>query len=111
MAVDQPRKYRVRREIDHLRRIRHGDAPPDGLIAYEWRTGKAWKIVVVNLSGGTCQGRIPLAGSVDAKAQYTFWDQLHDVKYPRSGEELSGVGLFVRRDAFEAHLFDITAAS
>jgi hypothetical protein len=88
-----------------------GDAPPDGLIAYEWRTGKAWKIVVVNLSGGTCQGRIPLAGSVDAKAQYTFWDQLHDVKYPRSGEELSGVGLFVRRDAFEAHLFDITAAS
>ncbi len=30
MAVDQPRKNRIRREIDYLRRIRHGDAPPDG---------------------------------------------------------------------------------
>jgi hypothetical protein len=87
-----------------------GDAPPDGLIAYEWRTDKAWKIVVVNLSGNTCQGRIPLADSFDAQTQYTFWDQANDVKYPRSGEELNGLGLFVRRDAFEAHLFDITAA-
>jgi hypothetical protein len=88
-----------------------GDAPPDGLIAYEWRTDKAWKIVVVNLSGGTCQGRIPLGGGVDAKAQYVFWDQANNVKYPRTGEELNSLGLFVRRDAFEAHLFDITTAS
>ncbi len=87
-----------------------GDAPPDGLIAYEWRSDSAWKIVVVNLADGTCQGRIPLAGAVDAAAQYTFWDQVNDVKYPRTGAELSSMGLFVRRDRFEAHLFDIAKA-
>jgi hypothetical protein len=87
-----------------------GDAPPDGLIAYEWRSDKAWKIVVVNLSDVTCQGRIPLGDGVNAAAQYVFWDQINDAKYPRSGEELRGVGLFVRRDRFQAHLFDISAA-
>ncbi len=85
-----------------------GDAPPDGLIAYEWRNDNAWKLIVVNLAGGTCQGRIPLAGAVDAGANYTFWDQVNDVKYPRSGAELTTMGLFVRRDRFEAHLFDVT---
>jgi hypothetical protein len=85
-----------------------GDAPPYGLIAYEWRSDSAWKMIVVNLADGTCQGRIPLAGAVDSAAQYTFWDQVNDVKYLRSAEELQGIGLFVRRDRFEAHLFDIT---
>ncbi len=80
------------------------------MIVYEWRSEKAWKIVAVNLSDGTCQGRIPLAGSVDAGKQYVFWDQINDVKYPRSGKELHDLGLFVRRDRFEAHLFDISLA-
>jgi Alpha amylase, catalytic domain len=86
-----------------------GDAPPDGLIVYEWRSDKAWKIVVVNLSDRTSQGRIPLAGSVPTGGQYIFYDQINDVKYERSGDELHNLGLFVRRDRFQAHLFDIAA--
>ncbi|MGC2720573.1 MAG: alpha-amylase family glycosyl hydrolase, partial [Candidatus Acidiferrales bacterium] len=88
-----------------------GDAPPDGLIAYEWRSDTAWKMVVVNLADGTCQGRIPIGNGISADAQYLFWDQINEVKYPRSGAELHDVGLFVRRDRFQAHLFDITRVS
>jgi hypothetical protein len=87
-----------------------GDTSPDGLIAYEWRSDKAWKIIVVNLSEGTSQGRIPLATSMPAGGQYNFFDQVNDVTYLRSGDEVHNIGLFVRRDKFQAHLFDITAA-
>lgn len=87
-----------------------GDATSENLIAYEWRSAAAWKIIVVNLSGGTAQGLIRLADRVSPANEYTFYDQLHEVRYPRFGQELSNIGLFVRRDPFQAHLFDITVA-
>ncbi len=85
-----------------------GDISPDGLIAYEWRSSDVWKIVVVNLLAGTSQGRIPLGGRVAADKQYVLYDELNDVRYARSGAELHTVGLFVQRNGFQAHLFDVT---
>jgi len=89
---------------------REGDTSPDGLIAYEWRSQEAWKLIVVNLSAVASQGRIPLGERVRADMQYSVYDELNDVRYPRTGEELHTLGLFVRREGLQVHLFDITPA-
>lgn len=84
-----------------------GDGTSVNLIAYEWRLGSAWKVIVANLSGGASQGRIPLGDRVTPSKQYMFDDQLNDAQYQRDGQELHDSGLFVRREAFGAHLFDV----
>jgi hypothetical protein len=45
---------------------------------------------------------------VQADKDYIFYDELHDVRYPRKGEELHAKGLFVRLEGFQSHLFDVT---
>ncbi|MFZ0883514.1 MAG: alpha-amylase family glycosyl hydrolase [Candidatus Acidiferrales bacterium] len=94
-----------------LELVAEGDPSPDGLIVYEWRSANAWKVIAANLTGSTSQGRLRLGDRVSPAQQYIFYDELNDVKYPRSGEELHNVGLFIRRDGFQAHLFDVTVAS
>jgi Alpha amylase, catalytic domain len=87
--------------------VPEGDSTAGNLIVYEWRSDAAWKIIVVNSSGSAAQGRVHLGDRVSRDKQYVFRDELNDVSYPRHGEELSDVGLFVRRDAYSAHLFDV----
>ncbi|HEY6904460.1 MAG TPA: alpha-amylase family glycosyl hydrolase [Candidatus Acidoferrales bacterium] len=85
-----------------------GDAPPDGLITYEWRSENSWRVISVNLTGQASQGRVHFEGHSLAAKEYVFYDQLNDVRYIRSRDELRGVGLFVRREAFQAHIFDVS---
>jgi hypothetical protein len=87
-----------------------GDAPPDGLVTYEWRSAKAWKIVVVNLTERSSQGRIHFGDHPLAAKEYVFYDVLNDVRYARDGDELRDRGLFVRREGLEAHIFDVSPA-
>ncbi|MGC1933609.1 MAG: alpha-amylase family glycosyl hydrolase [Candidatus Acidiferrales bacterium] len=85
-----------------------GDDTFRNLVAYQWLSNNARKIVVVNLAGGMSQGRVLLTEGISASQQYTFLDQLHDIRYPRAGDEIAASGLYVRLDAFRAHLFDVT---
>jgi hypothetical protein len=85
------------------------DSSFENLVAYEWRSKSTWKMIVANLSGIASQGRIPLGDGVSPSAQYTFDDQLNGVVYERNGAELHNPGLFVRREAFDAHVFDVRA--
>ena len=87
-----------------------GYTSPLGLIVYEWRSKQAWKVIAVNLAAGASQGRVRLADGVSKTQQYIFYDQLNEVRYDRSGEELHDVGLFVRLEGFQAHIFDVTPA-
>jgi hypothetical protein len=87
-----------------------GDHSADNLVAYEWQLESAWKIVVVNLAGGASQGRIRLGDRPLSAKQYIFHDALDDGRYTRATTELREPGLFVRRDAFGAHLFDVSPA-
>jgi hypothetical protein len=48
--------------------------------------------------------------SLGAK-EYLFYDHLNEVRYIRAGDEMRGVGLFVRREPFEAHIFDVSPIS
>lgn len=85
-----------------------GDAPPDGLIVYEWRSENSWKVIAVNLTNQTSQGRIHFEGRSLTAKEYLFYDQLNDVRYVRAGEEMRGAGLFVRREGSQAHIFDVS---
>ncbi|MGH9709390.1 MAG: hypothetical protein ACRD37_02445, partial [Candidatus Acidiferrales bacterium] len=85
-----------------------GDDTFRNLVAYQWLDTNAWKVVIVNLSGTSSQGRVRFSTGISASQQYTFLDQLHDVPYPRVGDEIVHSGLYVRLDPYRAHLFDIT---
>ena len=87
-----------------------GDSTFENLVLYEWRLAStgAWKVIAVNLKETPSQGWVYLGMSVDDGGTYIFYDQLHNVRYPRKGSELREHGLFVRLDGFQAHLFDVT---
>jgi len=87
------------------------DDTSGNLAAYEWRFENAWKVIVVNLTGGASQGRISFGDRSLPAQEYMFHDELDDVRYPRSGDEIRRLGLFVRREAFQSHLFDVSPAS
>jgi hypothetical protein len=87
-----------------------GDDTSGNLVAYEWRIEGVWKLIVVNLVGAASQGRIRFGDRPLPAGGCVFHDELDDARYPRSGDELRRVGLFVRRDGFQAHLFDVSPA-
>jgi len=82
----------------------------ENLIAYEWRSAKAWKVIVANVTGEIAQGRVQFGDRILPDKSYILYDELNQEPYPRSGKELRELGLFVRRDRFGAHLFDVTFA-
>lgn len=87
-----------------------GDGTAGNLVAYEWQSEKAWKIIAVNLAGSASQGRIRFGNRPLPAKQYVFYDELNDVRYLRDADELRRIGLFVLRGAFDAHLFQVTPA-
>jgi hypothetical protein len=84
-----------------------GDPSFQNLIAYRWRSDKAWKIVVSNLGASPSQGSILLERDVDPSRHYAFVDQLNDRSCEWSGRDLSAGGLFVRLEAYQSHIFDV----
>ena len=103
-------------EVFHVGRWNLLEVAPDSddtsanLIVYEWRLEKIWKVIVVNLASCASQGRVKLGDRVSPEQQYIFHDQLNEERYLRSGDELHSIGLFVRLEAGQAHLFDVTLA-
>ena len=79
------------------------------LMTYEWRSSQAWNVIAVNLRETPAQGWVRFDASMLSAADYIFYDELHDVRYPRKGGELREKGLFVRLEGFQAHLFDVTS--
>jgi hypothetical protein len=87
-----------------------GDGSFGNLVVFEWRSRKSWKLVAVNLAGYPSQGRVHLGDHPLPAKEYVFYDELHESRYVRSSDELRNLGLFIRRDRFEAHLFDVSHA-
>jgi hypothetical protein len=87
-----------------------GDDTAGNLVVYEWRSEKAWKVISVNLVGSASQGRVNFGDRPLAAKEYVFYDELNDVRYVRTADELHSPGLFVRREGFDAHLFNVSPA-
>jgi len=86
------------------------DASHDRLLAYRWQLGDEYRLVVINLSKQSAQGRIPLADEIKPALDYQLQDLLNDESYLRAGDELQSNGLYVRLNAHGAHIFSITAS-
>jgi hypothetical protein len=102
------------------------DASFENLTAYQFNLGDDCRIVVANPSGATAQGRVhfpaPNATSVatpvainalpgiERGRQYAFSDDLNGPQYLRDGAEMVTQGLYVRLDAFQAHIFRVNLA-
>jgi hypothetical protein len=85
-----------------------GDDTAGNLVVYEWRSEKVWKVISVNLAGSASQGRVNFGDRTLAAKEYVFYDELNDVRYNRTADELRNPGLFVRREGFDAHLFNVS---
>ncbi|MGH9355238.1 MAG: alpha-amylase family glycosyl hydrolase [Terriglobia bacterium] len=85
----------------------NGDATYRNLISYRWQSGRDVRLIVANLGGTAASGRIPLGGMADASRRYLFADVLNDKDYEREGKELVERGLFVRLEAYRAHVFKV----
>jgi hypothetical protein len=86
------------------------DTTSENLIVYEWRSAKSWKVISLNLAGQASQGYVHFGDRPLPAKEYVFYDVLNDIHYVRSADELRSPGLFIRRERFEAHLFDVTPA-
>jgi len=84
------------------------DATAGNLFAYQWRSAKAWMFIVANLSAAPAQGFVHFDAGISPARTYNLSDRLDDVKYVRNGADIAREGLFVRRDAYRAHVFDVT---
>ena len=80
------------------------------LIAYDWRLDEEYRLVVINLAGETAQGRIKVADDLAPASIYSLHDLLDDQTYLRERDDMQGKGLYVRLNAFCAHIFTISAA-
>jgi hypothetical protein len=85
------------------------DDSADNLIAYRWRGDGGYRLVILNLAGRPSQGRVRLDGEVPSSQQIDFADRLNDQLYIRDRDDLTENGLYVRLDAYHAHIFSVTA--
>ncbi len=85
-----------------------GDTSSGNLIAYRWKAGREFRVVVVNLGATAAQGRIFLHEELEASRRYSFHDLLDGSEYERAGKDLIENGLFVRREGYQAHLFAVS---
>ncbi|MFA6179264.1 MAG: alpha-amylase family glycosyl hydrolase [Candidatus Methylopumilus sp.] len=77
------------------------------LIAYRWLSSTGYRLVVVNLSAAVSQGRIFIAEELPQASRYAFDDLLNDEQYLREQDDVRAHGLYVRLDAYSAHIFSV----
>lgn len=83
-----------------------GDAPTP--VAYAWEGGQEDRIVVANPGARAAEGRVALRALPETEAVEVV-DDLHERTFPWRRSDLAG-GLYVRLEAFRAHVLRICAA-
>jgi hypothetical protein len=79
------------------------------LIAYTWRSADERRLIVVNYSPSSAQGRVPLP-DFDLRGQlWTLRDAVRQTEYERDGDEMADHGLYIDLMPWQAHLFAFCA--
>lgn len=125
-AMPEPADLQLEAEYEHLLRLaddpvfhdgewRLLDVTPDSdasnasLVAWRWKHGDEYRLVIVNLGGVTAQGRVWIAHEISGGSDLKLTDRLSGETYARSRADVEAHGLYVRLDANRAHLFSVTA--
>jgi hypothetical protein len=89
--------------------IAGGEAARD-LVAWQWRSGTAWRLVVVNLGGRVAEGRVDVHGELPAGDPLAFDDVLNGGRYQWPRADLAE-GLYVRLEPGGAHILSAGAVN
>lgn len=84
------------------------DTTFSNLIAYQWETSDALKVVVVNLSPGASRGRLLLGTCSPRPGRHIFFDQLNEKSYEQDEQDLAQNGLAISLDGYASRIFDLT---
>jgi glycosidase len=75
------------------------------LIAYTWRRGDDRRLIVVNYSPASAQGRVPLPDFDLRGHTWHLYDVVKQVEYERDGSDMAEHGLYVDLVPWQAHIF------
>jgi len=83
-----------------------GDDTFHDLIAYRWQHENDGRLIVVNLGGGTAQGKVrdSAEGTSANLSLHDLWD---GKEYVRARADIEGNGLYVRLAPYQAHAFEV----
>ena len=76
-------------------------------MAWSWKLEDDHKIIAVNYSSDSSQGRLMLSLPPSISEQIILRDELMDVAYVRNSNEIHNRGLYVALDPWGAHLFNL----
>lgn len=79
------------------------------LIAFTWQAGEERRLVVVNYSAASAQGRVRLPDFGLEGRAWTLHDALDGADYQRSGDEMVNDGLYVDLRPWGMHVLSIRA--
>lgn len=87
-----------------------GDSRADNVIAYQWKSDKDWRAVVVNLSPLSWRGHVRLQDvpAINASSGCELVDQLTSRTYTFQQDILSHDGLPIHLGSYGAHVFSIS---
>jgi glycosidase len=77
------------------------------LVAWCWSTAQARHLVVVNLADAPAQARVHLPWGDLAGRSWQLRDRLSAQQFERAGDELSGEGLYVALEAWQAYFLAV----
>lgn len=83
------------------------DHSNENLIAYRWLSPEGYRLVLVNLSEHVAQGRVFIAEELASAKEYELQDLLNGERYVREHDDMQQNGLYVRLNAYSAHIFSI----
>ncbi|MGH9327376.1 MAG: alpha-amylase family glycosyl hydrolase [Terriglobia bacterium] len=85
-----------------------GDTSFDNLIAYQWQTADALKVVVANLSQDPSRGQLLLSSRPRRRGRCVFFDQLSGKSYEQDGRDFAENGLAINLDGFGSQILDLS---
>lgn len=77
------------------------------IVAHRWVLGESTWILAANLSAAPAQALVPLNAPALAGREWLLHDRLNDQVYARSGDDMTGRGLYVDLPAYGYHLFEV----
>ncbi len=79
------------------------------LIAYSWRAGEERRLIVINFSNHSSQGRVPLPDFDLRGRAWNLFDALHLTEYDRDGNEIADAGIYIDLLPWQSHIFRFKA--
>lgn len=84
-----------------------GDDSFSALVGCRWRRNGTLALAVANPAGTPAQAYFTLSADLPEGDTFDFIDRLSGAAYRRTRADLARIGLFVRLEAGQAHLFDV----